>query len=73
MHSVFGLFGLLPTFFYQAIAAPSSNQKCTPNSNVKLTFYGFPDNTPPGAKIAYSCGRSLAGGKCFWRHTVDGQ
>lgn len=29
---------------------------CSVVSNVKVTFYGYPDNDPPGANIAYSCG-----------------
>jgi len=30
---------------------------CLVQSNVQMTFYGFPDNSPPGAGIAYDCGR----------------
>jgi len=73
MQSVLFLCVLLLAFFRQAIAVPSSSQKCPPESNVKHTFYGFPNNTPAGAKIAYSCGRSLAGGKFIRMPTVDGQ
>lgn len=42
---------------------PSQTQSCSSLDNVKVTFFGYPDNSPPGAGIAWtSCGRSLAGG-----------
>jgi len=28
---------------------------CSDISDVKMTFYGYPDNSPPGADTAYSC------------------
>ena len=32
-------------------------------NNVQQTYFGYPDNSPPGAGIAYTqCGRQLAGG-----------
>ncbi|KAI4235781.1 MAG: hypothetical protein L6R40_006376 [Gallowayella cf. fulva] len=47
------------SFLFQFVAA----QSCSPQDNVLITFYGYPDNDPPGAGIAYTqCGRSLAGG-----------
>lgn len=37
---------------------------CSIFSNVEVTFYGWPDNSPPGAGTAYDCGRNyIAGGK----------
>ena len=42
---------------------PSQSESCSPLDNVKVTFFGYPDNSPPGAGIAWSnCGHSLAGG-----------
>lgn len=36
---------------------------CSIQGDVTTTFYGYPDNSPPGADIAYTqCGRSQAGG-----------
>ncbi|KAL7926001.1 hypothetical protein ACQKWADRAFT_309611 [Trichoderma austrokoningii] len=29
---------------------------CSTFNNVKVTFYGWPDNSPPGAGAAYDCG-----------------
>ena len=29
---------------------------CSVTNNVKMTFYGFPDNDPPGPGTAYDCG-----------------
>ncbi|OJJ84958.1 uncharacterized protein ASPGLDRAFT_147568 [Aspergillus glaucus CBS 516.65] len=44
----------------QATATPTS---CSTVSQVTLTFYGWPDNDPPSAEIAYDCGRgNKAGG-----------
>ncbi|OAQ99358.1 hypothetical protein LLEC1_01061 [Akanthomyces lecanii] len=37
---------------------------CSTPGNYIVTFYGYPDNDPPGPAIAYDCGRgSRAGGK----------
>lgn len=45
-----------------AIAGVASG--CSTPGNYKVTFYGYPDNSPPGADIAYNCGRgNKAGGK----------
>ncbi|KAL8627063.1 hypothetical protein Q9189_007231 [Teloschistes chrysophthalmus] len=46
-------------FLFKLISA----QSCFPQNDVKITFFGYPDNSPPGAGIAFTqCGRSLAGG-----------
>ena len=69
MQSVFLFIGLLPIFFNKANAAPANAEftapgatSCSTLSHIKETFFGYPDNSPPGAAIAYSCGRKLAGG-----------
>jgi len=60
MYSAF-IFTLIATAFAQN-PSPSQGQ-CQPVDNVKQTYFGFPDNSPPGAGIAYTqCGRQLAGG-----------
>lgn len=38
-------------------AIPSLADSCAPINNVKVTFYGWPDNSPPGADNAFDCGR----------------
>lgn len=37
---------------------------CSREGSVELTFYGYPDNDPPGADTAYNCGgrNYVAGG-----------
>ena len=37
---------------------------CTTQSSVEVTFYGYPDNSPPGAATAHNCGgrNYIAGG-----------
>ena len=36
--------------------------KCHVVSKVSYTFYGYPDNDPPGADISEDCGRGMAAG-----------
>ena len=37
---------------------------CSTPGNYIVTFYGYPDNDPPGPAIAYDCGRgNRAGGR----------
>ena len=38
-------------------AIPSLAGSCAPINNVKVTFYGWPDNSPPGPANAFDCGR----------------
>ena len=38
-------------------AIPSLASSCAPINNVKVTFYGWPDNSPPGPANAFDCGR----------------
>jgi hypothetical protein len=55
MHS---LWALALTIF-----GATSVHGCTRQGHVTYTFYGYPDNSPPGAAIAYDCGRGqIAGG-----------
>ncbi len=35
----------------------SSAASCEAKDNVKVTFYGWPDNSPPGPANAFDCGR----------------
>lgn len=35
---------------------------CSTVDNVITTFYGWPDNSPPGAGTAYDCGRGYTAG-----------
>lgn len=38
---------------------------CSEQASVEITFYGYADNSPPGAATAYNCGgrNYVAGGK----------
>ena len=38
-------------------ALPSALASCGPINDVTLTFYGWPDNSPPGSDNAFDCGR----------------
>ncbi|KAM0794795.1 hypothetical protein BDR22DRAFT_939914 [Usnea florida] len=42
---------------YALSALPSALASCEPISDVTLTFYGWPDNSPPGSDNAFDCGR----------------
>lgn len=49
---------------------PSHAASCGAINDVKLTFYGWPDNSPPGPANAFDCGRGkdsngdpIAGGR----------
>ncbi|KAI9662234.1 MAG: hypothetical protein M1821_008400 [Bathelium mastoideum] len=39
-----------------------TNGTCHAMNSVKLTFFGWPDNTPPSANAAYNCGRGYVSG-----------
>jgi len=39
--------------------ATTLNATCTIQGFTTITFYGFPDNSPPGAGIAFDCGRGF--------------
>ncbi|MCJ1269721.1 hypothetical protein MMC22_009613 [Lobaria immixta] len=45
-------------------ALPSYTQTCSTQANVEVTYFGYPDNSPPGPGISFSCGRRglIAGG-----------
>lgn len=52
--------------------APLVAAQCSTQSDVEITFYGYPDNSPPGAAIAYDCGRGYtAGGENNPRKAFD--
>ena len=38
---------------------------CSTESNFEVTFYGYPDNSPPGPGTAHNCGgrNYVAGGR----------
>ena len=42
---------------YALSALPLTLASCGPIDDVTLTFYGWPDNSPPGSDNAYDCGR----------------
>lgn len=44
------------------VAAHNLTRTCMTISGVMHTFYGFPDNDPPGPAIALNCGRGLTAG-----------
>ena len=50
-----------PMFLFLALltALPSALASCLPITDVTLTFYGWPDNSPPGSDNAFDCGRGL--------------
>ena len=44
---------------------------CNTQTGVKVTFYGYPDNSPPGGDISHDCGRgATAGGKFSGSQTL---
>ena len=51
-------------FFTLAYIAVRATASCTRMGYMHLTFYGYPDNNPPSADTAYSCGgrNNIAGG-----------
>ena len=53
--------GILATLISTTRAAPTK-KKCYSIDPVSLTFYGFPDNDPPSADIAWDCGRGYKAG-----------
>jgi hypothetical protein len=54
------------------VSAASTSQttkpSCSSIGDVLITFYGYPDNSPPGATIAYTCPITSSSQK---RHTVS--
>ncbi|RFU34247.1 hypothetical protein B7463_g2088, partial [Scytalidium lignicola] len=47
-----------------AALAAVANAACSTPGNFEVTFYGYPDNSPPGPATAYNCGgrNGVAGG-----------
>lgn len=58
----------LPSFLHIILLAllthPIACAACSTRSGVTITFYGYPDNDPPGPATAYNCGgrNNVAGG-----------
>jgi hypothetical protein len=64
MHSI-SLLATALTLLSSSNASPllARDDTCSVVQQVTSTFYGYPDNSPPGAGIAYTqCGRDNAGG-----------
>lgn len=59
-------------FFVSVLSTLSS--ACNVVSDVQITFYGYPDNSPPGPDTAYNCGgrNNIAGGGslCFFLRSI---
>lgn len=45
-----------------ALALTLTASACSVRYNSRVTFYGYPDNSPPGPAIAYNCGRGYTAG-----------
>jgi hypothetical protein len=58
-HTIALLCSLLAT---RVTAGVLSARSCTIVLSVQHTFYGFPDNDPPGPATAYDCGRNFTAG-----------
>ena len=51
----------------------SLSSACSTVPNVQITFYGWPDNSPPGAGTAYNCaGRNYIAQGTFSTFIVTG-
>ncbi|KAE8393532.1 hypothetical protein BDV23DRAFT_149352 [Aspergillus alliaceus] len=44
------------------LVAAAAAKSCNTESDFEVTFYGYADNDPPGADIAYDCGRGYKAG-----------
>ncbi|KAB8228246.1 uncharacterized protein BDW43DRAFT_316099 [Aspergillus alliaceus] len=55
------MFLTLMTFLWE-LGSPLAVRMPCHVQDAAHTFYGFPDNDPPGGAIAYDCGRGLAAG-----------
>ena len=56
----------ISSIFFASIL-PLLSFACSEVPNVQVTFYGYPDNSPPGPDTAYDCGgrNNIAGGRYF--------
>lgn len=63
-------FGLASTVVAISLLACTAvvNAACSTRGNVITTFYGYPDNDPPGPATAYNCGgrNNIAGGEYIY-------
>lgn len=54
------------------LASTAVNAACSTRSGVTITFYGYPDNDPPGPATAYNCGnRNYKAGGIHSRHCFE--
>ncbi|KAF7587807.1 hypothetical protein BBP40_006688 [Aspergillus hancockii] len=44
------------------LVAAAASKSCSTESDFEVTFYGYADNSPPGAGISYDCGRGYKAG-----------
>jgi hypothetical protein len=44
------------------LVSAAASKSCSTESDFEVTFYGYADNSPPGAGIAYDCGRGYTAG-----------
>lgn len=44
------------------VSASAPAISCQVQTNWKITFFGYPDNSPPSGDIAFNCGRGFAAG-----------
>ena len=44
------------------LSAASPARSCQVQTNWKITFFGYPDNSPAGGDIAFDCGRGFTAG-----------
>lgn len=54
-------------------ALTSYSQECSTQENIKVTFFGYPDNSTPGPKLTISCGprQLIAGGIFLVKMSLD--
>ncbi|EME85999.1 uncharacterized protein MYCFIDRAFT_39450 [Pseudocercospora fijiensis CIRAD86] len=62
MLSITATLGLLATTALVQGLPETLEKRYTTVQNVQHTFYGYPDNDPPSAQIAYDCGRGYTAG-----------
>ncbi|KAA8649449.1 hypothetical protein EYZ11_007760 [Aspergillus tanneri] len=56
------LISLSKAGIFATLVAAAASKSCNTESGFEVTFYGYADNDPPGADIAYDCGRGYKAG-----------
>jgi hypothetical protein len=56
------MFGPIAILASAVLLKQASAASCSVTSNIRTTFFGYPDNSPPGAAIAWDCGRGYTAG-----------